>query len=299
MELFIKLKNLDRRWVFLCVAFAVMLPMIFKMDFPVFPGKNVEGLYKFVDQLPEGTRCFLSFDFDPASEPELGPSAIAILTHMFRKNLKPMCGGNWPLGGEMAEAALSKASEIYKSTYEDMKKAGKLAAGCKPAVEKGVDYVNLGYKPGAIIHVKALCSDFMGPYPQDRDGNSTKEMPIFMNPDGRKFAMTDVGIIVSFTAGTGGIESFISVAGEHKRPMAAGCTSVNIPRFVTYLQTGQLVGMTGGLPGAAEYEKLIEYFGKGREGMAPQSIAHLIIMLFIIAGNIAFIAEQRKAKKKA
>ena len=299
MELFIKLKNLDRRWVFLCVAFAVMLPMIFKMDFPVFPGKNVEGLHKFVDQLPEGTRCFLSFDFDPASEPELGPSAIAILTHMFRKNLKPMCGGNWPLGGEMAEAALSKASEIYKSTYEDMKKAGKLAAGCKPAVEKGVDYVNLGYKPGAIIHVKALCSDFMGPYPQDRDGNSTKEMPIFMNHDGRKFEMSDVGIIVSFTAGTGGIESFISVAGEHKRPMAAGCTSVNIPRFVTYLQTGQLVGMTGGLPGAAEYEKLIEYFGKGREGMAPQSIAHLIIMLFIIAGNIAFIAEQKKAKKKA
>jgi len=269
------------------------------MDFPVFPGKNVEGLHKFVEELPEGTRCFLSFDFDPASEPELGPSAIAILTHMFRKNLKPMCGGNWPLGGEMAEAALAKASEVYKSTYEDMKKAGKLAAGCRPTVEKGIDYVNLGYKPGAIIHVKALCSDFMGPYPQDRDGNSTKEMPIFMNPDGRKFAMSDVGIIVSFTAGTGGIESFISVAGEHKRPMAAGCTSVNIPRFVTYLQTGQLVGMTGGLPGAAEYEKLIEYFGKGREGMAPQSIAHLIIMLFIIAGNIAFIAEQKKAKKKA
>ena len=81
--------------------------------------------------------------------------------------------------------------------------------------------------------------------------------------------------------------------------MAAGCTSVNIPRFVTYLQTGQLVGMTGGLPGAAEYEKLIDYFGKGREGMAPQSIAHLIIMFLIIIGNIAFIAEQRKAKKKA
>lgn len=299
MELFIKLKNLDRRWVFLCVAFSVMLPMIFKMDFPVFPGKNVEGLYKFVDQLPEGTRCFLSFDFDPASEPELGPSAIAILTHMFRKNLKPLCGGNWPLGGEMAEAALSTAADIYKSTYDNMKAAGKLATGCKPVVEKGVDYVNLGYKPGAIIHVKALCSDFMTPYPQDRDGNSTKEMPIFMNPDGRKFAMSDVGIIVSFTAGTGGIESFISVAGEHKRPMAAGCTSVNIPRFVTYLQTGQLIGMTGGLPGAAEYEKLIDYFGKGREGMAPQSIAHLIIMLFIIVGNIAFIAEQRKAKKKA
>jgi hypothetical protein len=39
--------------------------------------------------------------------------------------------------------------------------------------------------------------------------------------------------------------------------------------------------------------------GRGKEGMAPQSMSHLIIMFFIIIGNIAFIAEQRKAKKKA
>ncbi|PKL42274.1 MAG: hypothetical protein CVV42_20880 [Candidatus Riflebacteria bacterium HGW-Riflebacteria-2] len=298
MEFFIKLKNLDRRWVFLFVAASVVLPMLLKFDFPVFPGKSVTGLHDFVAQLPEGTRCFLSFDYDPASEPELGPSAIAILTHMFRRGQKPLCGGNWPLGGEMAEAALAKAVEIYTATYDELKAAGKLAPSCKKTLVKGEDYVNLGYKPGAIIHVKALVTDFMGPYPADRDGNSTKEMGIFKNPDGRKFAMSDVGIIVSFTAGTGGIESFINVAGDHKRPMAAGCTSVNIPRFITYLQTGQLVGMTGGLPGAAEYEKLIDYMGKGREGMAPQSIAHLVIMLFIIVGNIAYIAEQRIAKKK-
>lgn len=299
MEFFIKLKNLDRRWVFLFVAMSVCLPMIFKMDFPVFPGRNVQGFYDFVDKLPEGTRVFLSFDFDPASEPELGPSAIAILTHMFRKNLRPMCGGNWPLGGEMAESALSTAASIHRDTFDAMKAKGLVAPGARPDLKKGEDYVNLGYKPGAVIHIKALVNDFMGPYPQDRDGNSTREMPIFKNADGRKFSMNDIGMIISFTAGTGGIEAFISVAGDHKRPMAAGCTSVNIPRFVTYLQTGQLVGMTGGLPGAAEYEKLIDYFGKGREGIAPQSIAHLVIMLFIIIGNIAFIAEQRKAKKKA
>ncbi len=298
MEFFIKLKNLDRRWVFLFVAASVVLPMLLGFDFPVFPGKSVIGFYDFVDKLPEGTRNFLSFDYDPASEPELGPSAIAILTHMFRKGQRPLCGGNWPLGGEMAEAALAKAVEIYTDTYDELKAAGKLAPGCKPTLTEGKDYVNLGYKPGAIIHVKALVTDFMGPYPADRDGNSTKEMEIFKNPDHRKFAMTDVGMIISFTAGTGGIEAFINVAGDHKRPMAAGCTSVNIPRFITYLQTGQLVGMTGGLPGAAEYEKLIDYMGKGREGMAPQSIAHLVIMLFIILGNIAYIAEQRVAKKK-
>ncbi len=300
MDIFIKLKSLDRRWVFLFVALGVALPMIFKIDIPVVPGKAVTGLHSFVEEkLPEGSRCFLSFDYDPASEPELGPSAIAILLHMFRNNLKPMCGGNWPLGGEMAEAALASATQIYEQTYDKFKAEGKIAAGAPAKLERGRDYVNLGYKPGAVIHIKALCSDFMGPYPADREGNSTKDMPIFQNPDGRKFAMSDVGIIVSFTAGTGGIESFISVAGDHKRPMAAGCTSVNIPRFVTYLQTGQLLGMTGGLPGAAEYEKLVDYMGRGREGMAPQSFSHLVIMLFIVIGNLAYIAEQRKTGKKA
>ncbi len=300
MDFFIKLKSLDRRWVFLFVALGVALPMIFKIDIPVVPGKAVLGLHNFVEEkLPEGTRCFLSFDYDPASEPELGPSAIAILLHMFRNNLKPMCGGNWPLGGEMAEAALASATQIYEQTYEELKAAGKLAPGAPAKLVKGQDYVNLGYKPGAVIHVKALVSDFMGPYPADREGNPTKDMPIFQNEGGKKFSMSDVGIIVSFTAGTGGIEAFINVAGDHKRPMAAGCTSVNIPRFVTYLQTGQLVGMTGGLPGAAEYESLVNYMGRGREGMAPQSISHLVIMLFIIIGNLAYIAEQRKAGKKS
>jgi len=298
MDFLINIKNLDRRWVFLVVALSVAAPMIFGMDFPVFPGRAVTGLHEFVDNLPEGTRCFVSFDYDLASEPELGPSAIAILTHMFRKNLKPVCGGNWPLGGEMAQASLASATQIYHDTYEEFKAAGKIVDSAPERLQPGRDYVNLGFKPGAIIHVEAMTNDFMGTYPTDREGNSTREMPIFRNESGERFTISDLGIIVSMTAGTGGIEAFINVAGEHKRPMAAGCTSVNIPRFITYLQTNQLVGMTGGLPGAAEYETLIEYMGRGREGMAPQSMAHLMIMVFIVIGNLAFIAEQRKSKKR-
>jgi hypothetical protein len=298
MDFLINLKNLDRRWVFLFVAIAVATPMIFKMNFPVVPGPEVKGLFNYVDSLPEGQRCFLSFDYDPGSEPELAPSAIAILLHMFRKNQKPLCGGNWPLGGEMAEAALASATQIYEETYEEFKKAGKISPSCKPKLVRGEDYVNLGFKPGALIHVKAMVNDFMSTYPADREGNSTKEMPIFQMENQKRFTIQDVGVIVSFTAGTGGIETFINLYGDHKRKMGAACTSVNIPRFITYIQTGQLVGMTGGLPGAAEYEKLVDHKGAGRDGMAPQSIAHLVIILFIIVGNLAFLAEMKKSKRR-
>lgn len=298
MDIFLKLKSLDRRWIFVFVALSVALPMIFKFDLPIYPGKAVKGLYNKIESIPEGTRCFLSFDFDPAAEPELGPAAIAVFVHMFRRNLKPIAGANWHVGGDIADKCFTEAKKIYADTYQEYKEAGKLASGCKKNLEYGIDYVTLGYKPGGIIHVKNLCVDFMAPYPQDREGNSTDNMPIFRNSDGSKLSMKDIGLIISYTAGTNGIEAFISVEGDHKRPMACGCTSVNIPRFTTYLQTGQLVGMVGGLPGSAEYESLIDHRGDGRAGMAPQSIAHLVIMLFIVLGNLAFIAENRKNAKK-
>ena len=298
MDIFLKLKNLDRRWVYLCVALSVILPMIFKFELPIYPGAAVKGIYNKIESLEPGSRVFLSFDFDPAAEPELGPGAIAIFVQMFRRNIKPVIGCNWPVGSEIAEQCLAKAKEIHAATYEEYLANNKLVPNCVKEPISGRDYVNLGYKPGGIIHVKNLCTDFMGPYPQDREGTPTENMSIFKTESGRKFSMSDIELIISYTAGTNGIEAFISNEIFHKRPMAAGCTSVNIPRFTTYLQTGQLVGMIGGLPGAAEYESLVGHKGEGRAGMSPQSIAHLVIMIFIVLGNLAFIAENRKTKKK-
>lgn len=298
MNILVHLKNLDRRFVFLFVALAVGLPMLIKVSLPVTPGKPVTNLKEFIDKLPMGQACFLSFDYDMASKPELHPAAIAIIVHMFRQGLKPCCGGNWPLGGDMAESALTTARQIFEDSYEEAKKAGMIRDGVEKELKYGTHYVNLGYKPGAVIHVKAMTSDFFDPYPADRAGNQTGPMPIFQTADGHKFSIRDMGIIVSFTAGTGGIEAFISVAGEHKRPMAAGCTSVNIPRFYTYLATDQLVGMTGGLPGAAEYELLVNYVGQARRGIVSQSVAHLVIMAFIILGNLAYLAENATTQKK-
>ena len=293
MNIFLKLKDLDRRIIFIFVALAVVIPLLKPIGFKVKPGEYVRSLHGFIDKLPEGTRVFMSFDYDPASAPELHPAAIAMMVHMFRKNLKPVCGANWPVGGDLANQALETAITKLKSSTDPKEKA----MGEK--LVDGRDYVNLGYKPGGIIQVKRMIASFLGPYPTDMTGKPTVTMPIFQNTDKRPFAMSDIGIIVSFTAGTGGIETYISVASEHKRPMAAGCTSVNIPRFYTYIQTKQMVGMTGGMPGAAEYETMIKFPGTATSGMDSQSICHLIIILFIILGNLAYIAESRVAARKS
>ena len=52
--------------------------------------------------------------------------------------------------------------------------------------------------------------------------------------------------------------------------------------------------MIGGLAGAAEYEKLVEIPGSATAGMRTQSIAHLIIVAFILIGNAAYFASRRR-----
>ena len=95
-----------------------------------------------------------------------------------------------------------------------------------------------------------------------------------------------------------------------------------------YLQTGQLTGMLAGLKGAAEYEKLVEVFAlkkrefsrellkdpeydnaitnpdipykfkQARIGMNAQSVAHIMIIVFILIGNIGYFITKYKEKQQ-
>jgi hypothetical protein len=60
------------------------------------------------------------------------------------------------------------------------------------------------------------------------------------------------------------------------------------------MNSGQLVGLLGGLKGAAEYETLVNRRGRGLTGMDSQSIVHVLLVLFIILGNVILIHQKRK-----
>ena len=79
-----------------------------------------------------------------------------------------------------------------------------------------------------------------------------------------------------------------------------GCTAVSGADFYPYYQTGQFTGLMVGMKGAAEYEELVEsrYGVKGKraasEAMPSLTYAHLVIILFIVIGNIGFFFQRRK-----
>jgi hypothetical protein len=58
----------------------------------------------------------------------------------------------------------------------------------------------------------------------------------------------------------------------------------------------QLTGLLAGLKAAAEYEFLLETPGTATSGMDAQSIAHLIIIIFIVIGNVNYWRSKKTEK---
>ncbi|MEW5993572.1 MAG: hypothetical protein AB1744_04160, partial [Candidatus Zixiibacteriota bacterium] len=80
-------------------------------------------------------------------------------------------------------------------------------------------------------------------------------------------------------------------------PLAVGLTGVMGADYYPYLNSGQIFGIMAGMHGAAQYEKLAENPGRGRDGMRIQLYAHIIIILFIIMGNVGYFMSLRDRKK--
>jgi hypothetical protein len=60
--------------------------------------------------------------------------------------------------------------------------------------------------------------------------------------------------------------------------------------YYPYLSAGQILGLIGGMKGAAEYERLMDLFGDARRGMDAQSLVHVVIVVLVILGNLALFS---------
>jgi hypothetical protein len=284
-----KLLNIDRRIIFLVIALAIIIPpLIPGFKPPVRVTNPVRKLYNVIEELPAGSVVLVSQDYDPSSAPELTPMAIAVMKHCFKKKLKVIGMTMWLTGMDLARINMKKAAA--KSEYTD--KSGK-----KYEVEakEYTDWVDLGWKSGANLVIMIMANQITNIYPKDRSGKRLSEIDMMKNVKKLK----DVGLIVSLSAGSPGIDTWVQYAGEFAPgvPIGGGCTGVSATGVMPFLDSGQLVGLMPAMKAAAEYEKLVEQPGLGSKGMAAQTVAHLVIILFVVIGNLAYFMGIRAKKK--
>ena len=278
------IKNIDRRWIFLLMFLSVAIPILLQVQFPEKATDLAVTTYEAIEQLNPGDKVLLSFDFDPASEGELGPMATTFTYHCAAKGLKMYYMALWPVGPQMVDERIEK---IIHRDFPDM--------------VYGEDYVNLGFKSGNEGVIKVIVTDFRELYTTDAYGTAFDDIPMCQEIN----SVQDMDLLINVSAGYAGTKEWVQyavTAFPDDIKMVAGCTGVQAPLLYPYIPD-QLPGLLGAIKGAAEYEKLVvERYGledqpqylEGIRRMGPQLVAHLLMILLIITGNVIFFIEKKR-----
>ena len=286
-NIFIKLGSMDRRIIFLLVGLSVLFPLL-KPDWftlPIRPKQHSQIVFDEINKLEAGSKVLLSFEYGPSTKPEIHPMAIALLRHMFVKDIKVYATALWPDGIFMSTDAFDEVAVEYNKKI-------------------GIDYVNLGYKPGGEAVIKGIASDIRTLYTVDLNGISLDEIPMMQNMNN----VEDFDFVFSLSSGTPGSKEWVQYATDPKGiPMSTGCTSIQVTDIVPYVENGQIRGILGGMPGAAEYEELVKTELKSRglvikpgeatSMMSAQSMAHVVIVILIVFGNITYYLTRNNKRK--
>ena len=265
----------DRRYIFLLVALAAILPTIFPFKLPVYVTHETRGVYDEIEKIPDGSLIFFTFDYEPASIAECDHLAKAILRQCLRKKLKIV-----------ATAFIVQGSGIGERILKDMQKEFNL--------KYGEDYAWLGYRAGSQAMIIGLGQNLKETFRNDVYGNPTTDLPILKNVNSLK----DFPYLVCVHD-----DSYINywIVYAYERlgiKIGSACTAIMASGMYPFLDAKQITGIVGGLKGASEYEKLIDYPDFGTKGMTVQSIIHSFIIVIIILGNLAYFILSFYSKKE-
>ena len=269
------LLNLDRRIIFIFVFLGVGIPLLIDFSFPIKAEDEARAIFDEIERVgdKQGT-ILISFSYGPSTVPELQPMALSLLRHCFRRDIKVVAICIWPDAPGLAQQALEQmAAEFNK--------------------QEGVDYAFMGYKPGLQNVILNMGQDFHSTFPQDAWGAASDTLAATRDI----FSLKDFDFVFDLAAGGSIDQMWIPFGQEkYKFPLGAGCTAVIAPDLYPYLQSGQVVGLLGGLSGAAQYETLVDKAGEATKGMRPQSVTHLVMIAFIILGNTMYFLSRRQSR---
>jgi len=289
------LGKLDRRLIFLIIGLSVLLPLLYPnlVKLPIKIDSNTQIVFDSISSLDEGDKVLVSFAYGASTKPEIHPMAISLFNHLFSKGVKVYIVSLWPESPIMAEQAIN--SVIESDLFN---------------IENGVDYVMFDYKVGGFVVIKGIADNFREIYKQDFRGISIESLPIMKGINDVK----DFDWVFDFSAGVPGNAEWVQYACDPKNvPLSSGCTSIMVTDAIPYIESKQLQGILAGMPGAAEYEKLVYDFvleeknknnkfinqnseikiGKASSRMSAQSVAHIVMVLFIIIGNISYFYSRK------
>lgn len=279
-----RLQSFDRRWIFLAMILAVVLPLFVPPNLTAKPDPMTNAAFNAVEALPPGARVFVSMDFDPASTPEIEPFYRAVMLHLKRKDARLAITTTWYQAPPLVERL------IRETVDQAIAPAGTPGYDGPPdrPYKANVDYAYLGFRDGKGAVIASMGSDLRKTFDGRTNDGTPLERIAFLN--GIK-QLKDFDLIVLVSAGFPGAKEYVQFVGtRYKLRMIAACTAVSTTDLSPYYQTGQLQGLVGGMAGSAGYEYLVGRKAAGTTGADVLNVGNVVIILAIVFGNIIYFA---------
>lgn len=271
-----KLQNIDRRILYAVMVVVITVIMLNPVGLAIVPSAETKKAYDTVAAMPAGSILFVGCDFDPAASAELLPAMKALLRQAFANNVRVVLGSMWTLGGTVIRQGLDAVTPEF------------------PNLKYGVDYVNLGYKPGNDVLLRSMVESVVTACAgTDGTGKQLSNLPLIANDFQ---SLSKANVIFCFSSGTPGWKDYIRhVTTTYKDiPLIVSCTAVSAPELMPMLQSGQVTALVNGQVGAADYEVLTNKPGSASLGSDMQAFTQGTIILFVLVGNICYFASKSK-----
>lgn len=288
LERLARLDKVSRRTIYLILFFAAALPFIVTIRLPLFVWKETRAAFEATDKTGPNQVVAINSNWIAGSQGENWPQYEAVVSHCMLKGIPFIVFAldADPVAPQMAEVINERQAKFYGRTY-------------------GKDWVNLGLTRGAPLTMAAIGRSVKGVFQRDFRGHSTSDaekLPLMQ----RVRSVRDFSClwVVDYQPN---LDWVVFLDPRRETPIVFGCAGIVTTGYYPYISSGQLRGMLAGVRGGAEYESLLtEKYGKsyvtdglrGNKLLVPLAFGHLIIILFIVAGNVG-MAATRKLKRRA
>jgi hypothetical protein len=285
-----RLANIDRRIIYLFVALSLSLPIIFGLSLPPAKMETASNFFAEVSKLKSEDKkmVLIASDWGPGTQAENKPQTLLAMEHLMRKRIPFALISITPYAAPFLENLPRQMAAALEKEFPDEKWS------------YGADWVNFGYRPGGYIMIQGLAkaTDFYEVLKTDAGGTPLEDIPMMAGIR----TIKDISMLMEFTGLVSAFNYWIQFfqSEEYTPPFVHGCTSITIPEAYIYFVSGQITGLHEGAAGAAWYEKLLsDEYPNRVQGVALRintslAIAHLIVIAFLILGNIGFLLSKRK-----
>ncbi len=309
MTIWDKMQRVDRRILYVILVVLVCTGLFFPSTVPTQPDPSSRDFYASIMKVPEGSTVLLQTDWTNSTRGEsMGHFENLMRILMSRKIKFVFYSAADPIAPQVARTVINRINKEREAQGLYVYRIGR-------------DYLDLGYFPNAEATNANMAADLRNAWA----GRRSK------TPEGREIDIFDTEVL-SGVRKVGDVQMLIVITASasidiaiqrlaNRVPITAMVTGVTGPGVLPFYQSGQVKGLTVGLKGVYDLEYMMEYgigipdangkvlvdwkgmqvepitegtrFARGRQYYGTLHIALLLMITFVILGNVGMFLSRR------